>query len=130
EIHSILRVSASADRNDETQVLEPFFSYTHELEKRQQRAFWNARRIPTGRSDLPGTDILLSFFDMDLNPSLPETRTVFAHTLCTNRRLAEQLPAGATLVTEAVAPLAGITALHNPTPQLDPPSSGQSAWRL
>ncbi|MEX2584194.1 MAG: type VI secretion system baseplate subunit TssF [Gemmatimonadota bacterium] len=130
EIHSISRVSASADEKDETQLLEPFFSYTHELEKRRQRAFWHSRRVPTGRADLPGTDVLLSFFDLDLNPALPETRTVFAYTLCTNRRLAEQLPAGAVLETEAVAPLAGITALHNPTTQLDPPSSGQSSWRL
>ncbi|HET7321983.1 MAG TPA: type VI secretion system baseplate subunit TssF, partial [Longimicrobiaceae bacterium] len=130
EIHTIERVSASADRNNQAQVLEPFFSYTHEMEKRQQRAFWHARRVPTGRSDLPGTDILLSFFDLDLQPTLPATRTVFAHALCTNRRLAEQLPAGAVMVTEAVAPLARVTVLHNPTPQLDPPSSGQAAWRL
>lgn len=130
EIHSILSVSASADWNDETQRLEPLFSYTHEMEDRRQRAFWHARRVPTERSDLPGTDLLLSFHDLDLNPARPATRTVFARTLCTNRRLAEQLPAGASLVTEAVAPLARVVALHNPTPQLDPPSGGQAAWRL
>jgi type VI secretion system protein ImpG len=130
EIHSILRVSASADWNDETQVLEPLFSYTHEMEKRRQRAFWHARRVPTDRADLPGTEILLSFLDLDLNLARPSTRTVFARTLSTNRRLAEQLPAGAPLVSEAVAPIARVTALHNPTPQLDPPSGGQAAWRL
>lgn len=130
EIHSLQRVSSSSDRDDATQVLEPFFSYTHEVEGRRQRAFWHARRVPTGRSDLPGSDLRLSFFDLDLNPALPESRTIFAHTLCTNRRLAEQLPAGAALETEIVAPLAGITALHNPTPQLDPPSPGQASWRL
>ena len=130
EIHSIHRVSASADDTDQTQVLEPFFSFTHPLEVKNQRAFYHSRRVPTGRADLPGTDVLLSFFDLDLNPALPETRTVFAHTLCTNRRLAEQLPAGAVLETDAVAPLARITALHNPTPQLDPPSAGQASWRL
>ena len=130
EIHSILRVSASADWNDETQVLEPLFSYTHEMEQRRQRAFWHARRVPTERADLPGTEILLSFLDLDLNVARPSTRTVFARTLCTNRRLAEQLPAGAPLVSEAVAPIARVTALHNPTPQLDPPSGGQAAWRL
>ncbi|MEX2570216.1 MAG: type VI secretion system baseplate subunit TssF [Gemmatimonadota bacterium] len=130
EIHSINRVSASADQKDETEVLEPFFSYSHEMERRRQRAFWHARRVPTGRADLPGTDVLISFFDLDLNPALPETQTVFAHAFCTNRHLAEQLPAGALLETEAVAPLARITALHNPTPQLDPPSTGQASWRL
>lgn len=130
EIHSVQRVSASADALDHTQVLEPFFSYTHELQRRKQRVFWHARRVPTGRSDLPGTDMLMSFFDLDLNPALPETRTVFAHTVCTNRRLAEQMPAGAMLEAEVVAPLARVTALHNPTPQLDPPSAGRAAWQL
>jgi type VI secretion system protein ImpG len=130
EIHSILRVSASADWNDETQILEPLFSYTHEMERRNQRSFWHARRVPTERADLPGTEILLSFHDLDLNPARPATKTVFARTLCTNRRLAEQLPAGSRLVSEAVAPIARVVALHNPTPQLDPPPGGQAAWRL
>lgn len=130
EIHTITRVSASADWKKETELVEPLFSYTHEQESRGQRSFWHARRVPTGRSDLPGTDLLLSFLDLDLRPSLPQSRTLFAHTLCTNRRLAEQLPAGSRLVTEAVAPLAGIRVLHNPTLQLDPPHSRQAAWRL
>ena len=39
--------------------------------------------------------MFLSFKDLDFTPSQPPTHTVYAHTLCTNRDLAAQLPAGA-----------------------------------
>lgn len=130
EIHSIQRVSVSSDRHDETRVFEPFYSFSHGMQTRDQRAFWAARRRATGRRDLPGTEMWLSFLDLDFNPSVPETQTVYAHTLCTNRHLAEQLPDGALLQIEETAPLHRIVALHPPTPQFDPPLGGAAQWRL
>jgi type VI secretion system protein ImpG len=55
---------------------------------------------------------------------------LFAHTLCTNRRLAEQVPIGALLQIEEAAPAAEIICLTKPTPQLDPPLGGATLWRL
>jgi len=130
EIHSIQRVSASSDRHDETQVVEPFYSFSHGDRGRGQRAFWTARRRHTGRKDLPGTEMYLSFLDLDFDPAVPSVQTVYAHTLCTNRRLAEQLPDGAVLQIEEAAPLHRIVALHPPTPQLDPALGGAAQWRL
>jgi type VI secretion system protein ImpG len=130
EIHSILRVSASSRPEDETKVFAPFYSFTHEMEAREQKAFWHARRVPTGRADIPGTDVLLSFLDLDLDPTTPATQVAFAHTLCTNRRLAEQMPAGSLLQIEEPAPLSRIVCLAKPTRQLPPPSTGSTAWRL
>jgi type VI secretion system protein ImpG len=130
EIHSILSVSASSDAAEETTSFEPFYSFHHRLAAKHHQAFWHARRVPTERQDLPGTAVYLSFLDLDFQPSLPPVQTVFAHTLCTNRRLAEQLPAGARLQIEEAAPLAWIAGLGKPTPQLDPPLRGATLWRL
>jgi type VI secretion system protein ImpG len=74
--------------------------------------------------------MILSFVDQDFNPSLPPTNTVFAHTLCTNRRLAEELPVGAILQIEETAPLSLISTLAKPTPQIEPPLEGATIWRL
>jgi type VI secretion system protein ImpG len=130
EIHSVLRVAATADGRDPTRVLEPFFSFSHAAAGRGARAFWHARRVPCERADLRGTDVLLSFVDLDFNPAQPGTDTVFAQVECTNRGLAEALPAGQPLQVEVPAPLRAVTALHAPTPQLDPPVGSAALWRL
>ncbi len=110
--------------------MEPFFSFNHAAHSRNSRAFWYARRDMTGQSDMPGTDIYLSFVDLDYRPTMPATTTLFAHTWCTNRGLAEQLRPGAILQTEMGAPVSGITALYKPTPQIEPPIGGETLWRL
>lgn len=130
EIHSITRVSATSNPLDPTRVLEPFFSFSHAAQARGQSAFWHARRVPAQRVDLPGSDVLLSFVDLDFHPMRPAVDTVFAHVLCTNRRLAADLRPGTRLQVEAAAPLARVTVLHAPTPQLDPPAGAGTLWRL
>ncbi len=130
EIHSILSVSASTDPAEKARVVKPFFSYDHQMDIDDHRTFWYARRQDTGRKDLPGTEIYMTFLDLDFNPKLPPESLLYAHTLCTNRYLAEQIPAGAILQIEKQAPLARISTLRKPTSQLDPPLEGPSVWRL
>lgn len=130
EIHSIAKVSATADDRDTSMTFEPYFSFNHLMEEKDHRSFYFARRQGTGRKDLPGTEMFLSFVDLDFNPGIPPASTVFAHTLCTNRRLAEELPAGAVLQIERAAPLSSVYTLSKPTPQIDPPLEGPSLWRL
>src|SRR5690349_25124793 len=43
-----------------------FYSYTHGMATRNQKAFWHARRVPSIREDLSGTDVLLSFRDLEI----------------------------------------------------------------
>ena len=74
--------------------------------------------------------MLLSFVDLDYNPSLPDAQTVYAQTLCTNRHLAEQLPISPRLQIEIAAPVLQVIGLDKPTPQIDPPLRGQTLWRL
>jgi type VI secretion system protein ImpG len=133
EVHSIVSVSASSNAADTSQKLEPFYSYNHRMQAANHKAFWHARRVATARRDLRGSDIVLSFLDLDLKPSLPATQTVYAHTLCTNRELARELPASALMQIEQAAPLdpkRPIICLEKPTAPLPPPAKGATAWRL
>jgi type VI secretion system protein ImpG len=130
EIHTILSVSASSNPMEETARLDPFFSFQHRRDGREPKAFWHARRTPTGREDLPGTDIYLSFLDLDLNPAQPPAQTVFAHMLCTNRDLTTQLQPRARLQIENAAPLNDISCLYKPTEPAYPPIEGASLWAL
>ncbi len=130
EIHSIKSVTASNQEQADAFRVEPFFSFNHAAHSRDARAFWYARRDMTAQADIPGTDIYLSFVDLDYRPSKPATTTLFAHTLCTNRGLAEQLRAGSILQTETAAPVSGIVTLYKPTPQVEPPIGGETLWRL
>ena len=50
--------------------------------------------------------------------------------LCTNRGLAEQVPAGARLDTEIDAPVAAVVCLTRPTPQQPPVLGGAHLWHL
>jgi type VI secretion system protein ImpG len=130
EIHSILSVTAASNHTAETQTVEPFYAFNHAMEGRQPTAFWHARRRPTGRPELPGTELLLTFVDLAFAPAQPPMQTLFAHTLCTNRGLAEHLEAGSRLQMEEAAPLRTIVCLQKPTPQRAPPLDGATQWRL
>jgi len=130
EIHSILAVSGSSDPRIRTKIYEPFYSFNHHMAERDHKAFWHARREASLRKDVPGTEMVLSLVDLDFKPYLPPSETIFAHTLCTNRRLAEQLLTGALLQTSLSVPASRIVCLTRPTPQLDPPSDGSTLWRL
>jgi type VI secretion system protein ImpG len=55
---------------------------------------------------------------------------VYAHTLCTNRELATELPAGASLRLEALTEKGPIVCLGKPSSPLSPPLGGTTAWRL
>lgn len=130
EIHSILKVSATAAAEDETRVFQPYYSATHAPLGDGPPAFWIARRERAEHGDMPGTDLLLSFKDLAFNPTLPATQVVFAHLLCTSRGLAAQVPPGELLEIEEDIPVNAISVLTRPSRQLDPPTGGETLWRL
>jgi type VI secretion system protein ImpG len=130
EIHSILKVSATSDVVDDSRTFQPYFSYDHHSSMSGQTAFWIARRQPTGRADMLGTEMLLSFLDLDFAPTRPPSQTVFAHTLATNRGIAEHIAPETRLEIEIDAPVSGIACLAKPTRQITPPFAGDTLWRL
>ncbi|MGB0671957.1 MAG: type VI secretion system baseplate subunit TssF, partial [Rhodospirillales bacterium] len=130
EIHSILSLSASADPREEAREYAPFFSFKHASVENEHTAFWYATREETERADLRGTHVHLSFVDLKFQPHAPAGETVFAHTLCTNRGLADQLPPNAALQIEDAVPVTAITAIKKPTQQMYAALGGPSLWRL
>jgi type VI secretion system protein ImpG len=129
EVHSIRKVSVSADPTSRDEIA-PYFSFRHPADGPRHQVFYRARRQPTGRKELPGTEVFLSFLDLQAHPSSPEVPTIFAHTLCTNRDLAAQMSAGALLQVEKAAPVKRVCCVRKPTEPLDPPLGGAGLWRL
>lgn len=131
EVYSIQKVSAASDVQDSGHTIDPFFSYRHSEDlSPHDNSYWYARMQLTGREDLPGTEMHLSFLDLNYRPTEPPSQIVYAHTLCMNRHLASQLPVGTLLSIEHPAPVAEITNITKPTSQVDPPYAGASLWRL
>jgi type VI secretion system protein ImpG len=129
EIHSIESVSSSMDPLDESRQYHPFYSFRHFGDGHAPRTFWYSRRDPTGREDLPGTDLFLSFLDLDFRPTQPPNEVAFAHTLCTNRTLAVQIPPGHPLQMEDVGPVT-VVCLTRPAAAVYPPLGGPAVWQL
>ncbi len=76
---------------------------------------------------------MLSFHDEDEFTGLAAPSPVlFAHTLCTNRGVAEQIEGGTVLEIELDVPVLpnGIRCLTRPSPQVAPPVAGETLWRL
>lgn len=129
EVHSVVRVSMTSDVRDETRTIAPFFSFAHHGGE-DSRAFWFLRRRYSERRDLPGTETFISFTDLDFTPRMPPTQVAFAHLLCTNRDLAQSLPAAALLSIEEDVPASRIHILGKPSAPITPPLQGKTLWRL
>ncbi|MFD2264260.1 type VI secretion system baseplate subunit TssF [Lacibacterium aquatile] len=130
EVHSITSVIGNALTGDKRSEYRPYFSIDHAWENGETNSYWSARRVPTDRREAPGSDIWLSFVDLDLQPQEPAERTIMVTCLCTNRLLAEQVPTGALLQIEQPAPVTRILVETRPTQPRQPALGGDTAWRL
>ena len=130
EIHSVLSVSAAADPRKVEQNYEPFYSYSHYMDGTQHRAFWQATRRNSNRKDVPGTELYLSFLDLNFNPCDPPSQTVYAHTLCTNRQLTTNMLENAALQLEEKLLVHSINVVGRPSLPLSPLLGGSTVWRL
>lgn len=130
EIHSILKISGTSDAASDVHVYEPFYSFNHQMNRSDHQAFWYARRTLLEKKNLPGTEMYLSFLDLKFRPAMPAAESIYAHTLCTNRDLAEQIPGGGLLQIEEAAPVLKIYCLKKPTRQVAPAMGGEAQWRL
>ncbi len=130
EVHSIVEVVGHTLTGDRRTVYRPYFSVDHGGDADTPQSFWAARRVPTDRREAPGTDVNLSFVDLDMAPADPPDRTIIVRCLCTNRLLPEQVPVGAKLQVEQPASGARAECITRPTPPRPPPMAGQTPWRL
>lgn len=130
EVHSILAVTAT-DPNAAKAVDVPSFAALGHIDADEKTVFWSSRRTRSLRGDLPGTDVFLTFVDQaNTSGQQPSQPVVYPHLLCTNRRLAEQLPAGTRMIAEGPAQPTLVRCVYEPTPQRSPPLGGDTLWRL
>ncbi len=129
EIYSVNRVLAAVDQAPNTKSYAPYFATTYATDQNSHSAYWVARRQESIHVKMTGSDIQLSFVNLDFEVQAMEEETVFAHITCTNRGLTEQIPPGAALQIEQALP-AAITCLERPTIQIEAPSDASSLWSL
>lgn len=130
EIYSIEQVLSGADGSNKTTVYHPYYSFDYEARRSDPNAFWLSRRVSSERRDVPGSDVYLRFVDLNFDPHTPPSETVYAQTLCTNRFLADQIPAGGILQVEDKTPTSKIICVTKPTTQVYAPDDGETMWRL
>ena len=137
EVYSVDRVTASTTATpDEQYEYRPFYSMRHHLsgdESHSRRAYWHIQRRPSGKKGDNGTEVFLSFADLDFKPTDPGVEILLVHTTCTNRDLPSRLPFGAPkgdFDLEIAAPLVKVSGIIKPTPCRRPSLGGGLHWRL
>jgi type VI secretion system protein ImpG len=134
EIYSINRIMATVEDEPDPVEFQPYFSFNHKTGQlrpdTEQASFWLSRRAASLQKDVPGTEMFLTFVDLDFNPNLPSVQTIYGETLCTNRYLAEQMTAGTLMEIEDRAPIAQIVCLDKPVSQVHSPRDGETLWRM
>lgn len=129
EIYAIQSVHARLEGGEEMDYT-PYFSARYHQAEAAQTVYWLSQRKPAFERGIPGSDTYLSFVDLHLNQQSSAQPVIFAKTLCTNRYLAEQVPAGARLTAQDRVPASQITCLYKPTAQVYAPTDGETLWRL
>jgi type VI secretion system protein ImpG len=137
EVFSVDRVTASsASAPGKEFEFKPFYSIRHHLDEEYNhghRAFWHLQRRPSGRKGDDGTEVFLSFADLDFDPVDPGVETVNVYATCNNRDLPARLPFGdqtGDFTLETAAPVARITCLMKPTPARRSSLGGALQWRF
>ena len=126
EIHSILDIHSVLD-DGAVMNYAPYYSFEH---RKENSCFWYSRRQSSDHRNIPGTDVYLSFVNHAFEATKPPCETVFAKALCTNRFLAEQIPAGATLHFDGKLPVTKMTCLDKPVSPAYSPMDGETLWKL
>ena len=133
EVYSVDAVQSTNTETGRTTNYQPFYSFKHGDDRRGQTAYWHTNRRPSVRLNDAGTDLFLSFVDLDFDPRLPAADVVMLKTTCSNRDVPGQLRSaggeawGFQLAGQA--PLKKIVPVVNPTSPCRLPLE-QSRWRL
>lgn len=137
EVFTIDRVVASgAVKTDEIYDYRPFYSIRHHLkeaEAQSRQAYWNIQRRESGKKGDNGTEVYLSFTDLNFQPTDPGVEILNLHTTCTNRDLPSRLPFGAPegdFDLDIAAPLVKVSGIMKATPTRRPSLGGALHWRL
>ena len=135
EIFSIDKVVAvsPADLSKERE-FKPFYSIRHAAyDDESTSAYWLMERRSSSRKGDGGTEVFLSFADLNFNAVEPDAEVLTLHVTCSNRDLPAKLPfrdPSGDFDMETAAPVSSITCLIKPTPCRRPSHIGAAQWRL
>ncbi|WP_296947982.1 type VI secretion system baseplate subunit TssF [uncultured Massilia sp.] len=130
EVHSVVAVTASDPRADRALAIPSVFAESTPEEADGAGVFWSLRRETSLRKGIGGTDAYLSFVDRANVHAVPDQPVVYAHLLCTNRNLAEQVGPGTRFYGEGIPTSTGIHALYQPSRQRPPALEARALWSL
>jgi type VI secretion system protein ImpG len=133
EIYSIDTVSSVAPNTEAVKEFQSFYSFGHSYDREQASSFWYATRRPSQRKEDQGTEVYISFVDLNFNLRLPGVETVTVRASCTNRDLPSRLPFGSKegdFEVENAGPLSRVRCLRKPTDTFRPPMRRGAHWRL
>jgi type VI secretion system protein ImpG len=136
EIIAIDSIRASEEESGQAVEYFPLYSLRHHLDDAEagtRRVFWHTRRTRSGRQGDGGTDLFVSFCDLDLKPRDPGTDILAVHAVCSNRDLPARLPfndPSGDFTLEIAAPVLTVNCLVKPTPTRRPFLDGSLQWRL
>lgn len=132
EIYSVDEVSGVNASSSEALKFEPLYSYRHGHGGGQE-LFWHASRRPSGWRLDEGTDIYLSFADLQGRLGRPGLDAVTCRLTCFNGDLPSRLPFGldqGDFELPNGGPVRRITALVKPTQVVQPPLGKPQLWRM
>lgn len=137
EIYSIDKVIATmASSPGKAVVFKPFYSFRHHFDDEEGHSpgsYWHIQRRPSVKKGDEGTEVFLSFVDLNFEMIDPEAEIVTVHTTCTNRDLPSRLPFGdpdGDFSMEVAAPVKLINCLIKPSAARRPTLGGSLQWRL
>jgi type VI secretion system protein ImpG len=135
-IDSVTSVEKSGSDERYREVL-PFYSVRHQVREQDRQAFWYATREASVREHDHGTDVEISFVDLNFTPLRPDLEVLSIELTCSNRDLPAQLPFGggsSGTHTDFYLPQVSVVKrarpLRKPTPSLRPPTKRGLQWRL
>ncbi|WP_218188375.1 type VI secretion system baseplate subunit TssF [Desulfosarcina cetonica] len=137
EVYSVDRVVVTRSGVSDAQLeYKPFYSIRHHLSsdgESASEAFWHIQRKASRKKEDRGTDVFLSFSDLNLKPTDPTDDILTVRITCTNRDLPSRLPFGdpsGDFSLETAAPVSGVVCMLKPTPARRPFLEGALQWRL
>jgi len=137
EVYSVNQVTATLSGSAGAQKeYMPFYSMRHHLGDdgaAEGQTFWHLQRRPSAKKGDKGTDVFLSFSDLNLMPSDPAEDILTLRVTCTNRDLPSRLPFGdaaGDFNMESAAPVSKVCCVLKPTPTRRPFLGSALQWRL
>lgn len=139
EIHEVLEVEGHGSGLEGTRRFLPLYAAFHG-EDASHPAYFTLQREPRllsehqkregPRSSYIGSEVFLSIVDGREAPYPDELQQLGVRALCSNRDLPLLMGAGAELVLDGSAPLAGVRIVKGPSRPLPALREAQSAWKL